>query len=144
MSAYFKTSIALLLAATSLLASISAVAEPLRVLTSGSVNGQSYVITVREHSHVLGQKFQVELRYSCDQSLSDTAESLPVQDSFSVCDLSPGSVTLGSSATALAVKTKAADLEGYYEQIAKGDQNPILICQAQTEVKKFSLKTLCQ
>ncbi|MEO0335762.1 MAG: hypothetical protein AAF202_05185 [Pseudomonadota bacterium] len=115
-----------------------------RVLRAGEVNGYRYLLTAEEHSHVLGQKFQVQLRYSCSTQASDQPENLPVQDSFSVCDLSPSSVKVNKSKTAIGIKTKAADREHYYEQVSQGITSPKLYCKSETEVRKFSLKRICR
>ena len=139
--------IKLLITSTLALLASSAYAEPsnIRVLHSGtSQNGYHYFITAREASHVLGQKFQVELRYSCDNS-KHTHEALeaPVQDSFSVCDLDPNSIKLNLQKSAMALKVKAAVLYSYYDQVGQGLESPILYCETKTQVRSFSLKQIC-
>lgn len=116
-----------------------------RVLLKGkSIDGVSYAVTAREKAHVLGQKFQVELRYDCSNNSQLSPEVLPVQDSFSVCDLSPQSLRENLSRTAIAVKTKRADINSYYDQLERKVQQPNLSCHKTTEIKKFSLQGLCK
>ena len=121
--------------------------ETLRVLYQGIHNGTKFYVTAREDSHVLGQKFQVELRYQCQPQVQQDptdVTKIPVQDSFSVCDLAPDSVTINTSRTAVALKTKMANREHYYEQISDGQANPQLLCEARTEIKTFSLTKICR
>lgn len=106
-------------------------------------DGKGVTLMVREGGHLLGQRFQVELRAQCEKTTKDPIQ-WEVQDSFSVCDLSPDSAKVNSKKTAVALKTKMADIKFYDDQVAQGIKHPEERCQEQTTVKKFSLKTICK
>jgi hypothetical protein len=106
-------------------------------------DGKKAVVLVREGGHILGQPFQVEIRANCQTQETDY-QKWPVQDSFSVCDLSPESVKVNQAQTAVALKTKRADTQKYDDQLSRGVSSPDLVCHEKTQIKKFSLKTLCQ
>jgi hypothetical protein len=117
--------------------------EAYRVLHRARLEqGGEAVLLVREAGHLLGQPFQVELRVQCQPS-TEAPIHWPVSDSFSVCDLSPESVKVNRSHTALALKTKMADHDSYDQQIELGISQPRVTCQKATTVKKFSLRDLC-
>lgn len=113
-----------------------------RVVYQTQIDGALAQVLVHEGGHLVGQPFQVELRVQCPGDSSDIV-SLPVKDSFSVCDLDPESVKMNKQKTALALKVKQADLTTYYDQISEGKQEPELKCAKKTSIKKFSLSNLC-
>ena len=47
---------------------------------------------------------------------------LPIHDSLSVCDVDPESLKMNRKKTAVAMKTKMADMKTYYDQVEKGDR----------------------
>lgn len=114
-----------------------------RVLKYMKKGSAHIYLMVREEHHRLGQPFQVELRVSCTGAVSNPL-LLDIHDSLSVCDLDPNSSKINRTETALAIKTKMADLEAYNDQIASGQIHPHLSCLIDTEIKKFSLNGLCQ
>jgi hypothetical protein len=114
-----------------------------RVLKEFNVQGGKAIILTHEGGHLMGQPFQVELRAQCDGAASTELVDLPVKDSFSVCDLDPESLKINSRQTALAIKTKVADLKTYYDQVSDGIKEPELKCATKTQIKKFSLNNLC-
>ena len=103
---------------------------------------ESAYLVATENGHLLGQPFQVELRVRCGEAKGNIKD-LPVKDSFSVCDLNPSSVKINNQKTALALQTKAADLNAYYDQVGEGVKSPEVSCESKTTVKKFSLRDLC-
>lgn len=107
-----------------------------------SSTNQAFLI-VREEPHRLGQPYQLELRVRCGDSTASDPLKLPIHDSFSACDIDPSSVKVNTSQTALALKTKMADVETYNDQVAQGIKSPILQCLNSTSVLKFSLQNIC-
>lgn len=113
-----------------------------RVVYQTQIEGAQAKVLVHEGGHVVGQPFQVELRAQCPGQSADIV-SLPVKDSFSVCDVDPSSIKMNKQKTALAMKVKQADLKTYYDQISDGKKEPELKCSEKTFIKKFSLRNLC-
>ncbi len=113
-----------------------------RVLKTIEAGQGKAFIVAREDGHLLGQPYQVELRLNCDASDQDVM-NLPIKDSFSVCDMKPESLKINKSQTAIAMKTKMADLDSYYAQVEQGIAHPEVSCQEKTTIKKISLKNLC-
>ena len=117
--------------------------DDFRVLQElGAISGGKAVLMVKEGGHLLGQPYQVEVRGNCSGG-STSQDKWPVKDSFSVCDLSPESVKLNTQKTAVALKTKMAEVSYFDQQIEEGMQHPQMRCLEKTTIKKFSLKNLC-
>ncbi|MCJ8277301.1 MAG: hypothetical protein HRT44_08235 [Bdellovibrionales bacterium] len=118
--------------------------EEIRILQELNLAGGStaYVVA-RQQGHILGQNYQVELRLNCSPEKKDIHD-LPVHDSLSVCDVDPDSLKLNRKKTAVAMKSKMADMKTYYDQIEKGDRLAQVQCAKKTEVIKFSLSKLCR
>jgi len=124
----------------------SAVANPtFRILKEVQISDGKAFLTVSERIHVLGQPFHIEVRAQCRGQLGSAVETLPVIDSMTVCDLDPNSVKINSESTAVAVKTKMANIEAHYAQFEAGrEPDPRRIpCESQTEIVTFSLQNLC-
>lgn len=105
--------------------------------------GKYVYLTARDEGHVLGQRFLVQTRVSCQGDSKDFS-SLPIVDSHSVCNMKPDSVKMNKSMTAIAMLSKSANINKYYEDIASGKSEPQVDCNTKTEVLKFSLKNLCK
>jgi hypothetical protein len=104
--------------------------------------GGTVFVTAREAGHILGQGFQIEVRVSCDGGIDDPSH-LPVEDSFSVCDMDPDSLMVNKAGTAIAMKTKMAKVFSEAELLEKRNREFFENCSKKTEIKKFSLKKLC-
>lgn len=116
--------------------------QEVRVLKEVNLKkGKAYVVA-RKAGHLIGRPFQVEVRLDCEGSGQDV-QSLKVQDSYSVCDLDPESLKINQAQTAIALKTKDADIETYNDRIAQGETNVDALCAKETKVLKFSLRNLC-
>ena len=119
-----------------------------RVLKTFAHSGASVWLIVREAGHMVGQPFQVELRVQCSSSSGSASNenimNLPVNDSFSVCDLDPESVLINTDQTAMAMKTKSVDMNDYNRQTASGTVDIQPKCSVATTIKTFSLENLCQ
>lgn len=107
-----------------------------------SPSGHKVYLVAREDGHLLGQPYQLELRADCGGD-GGSVKSLPIQDSFSVCDMDPDSIKMNIKKTAIAMKVKLADIGSYDQKIAQGQASPEVSCLAATTIKKFSLKNLC-
>lgn len=115
----------------------------LRLLKTIELEGGTVVyITARDQGHVLGQPFVIETRVSC-KGRDEDLKRLKVHDSYSVCDMEPHSIVVNRQNTAVAMKSKAADIDSYYQSIAGGKTPSEVSCQEKTELLKFSLKNLC-
>ncbi len=119
-----------------------------RVLMEFSHSNAHVWLIVREVGHMMGQPFQVELKVQCHPS-SDTAPTVdimevPVQDSFSVCNMDPESVVMNLEQTGIAMKTKSVDMNNYNNQVASGIVNIKPQCAKDTTIRVFSLENLCQ
>jgi len=115
-----------------------------RLLKTVKVGENQYVyLSARNNGHVLGQKFIVETRVSCNGE-SDDFTSLEVKDSYSVCNIKPESIVKNTKGTALAMLAKSANINRYYDDIGEGIASPEIYCKEGNEVLKFSLKNLCQ
>ncbi len=112
----------------------------LKTIEAGG-QGKAYIVA-RDEGHLVGQPFQVELRLNCEGDEKNILD-LPIQDSFSVCDMKPESLKINRAQTAVAMKTKMADLDSFYAQVEKGEKHPQVMCQQKTTIKKLSLKNLC-
>jgi len=106
-------------------------------------DGAFMYLSVRDNGHVLGQKFVVETRLSCDGEVQNFSE-LEVKDSYSVCNMKPESITKNEKGTAVAMIAKSANINKYYDDIGEGLVSPEINCKAENELLKFSLKTLCK
>jgi hypothetical protein len=116
----------------------------IRLLQTFEVGSNQFVyLSVRDHGHVLGQKFIVETRVSC-QGHVDNIKELEVVDSYSVCNMKPDSVVKNTKGTAVAMLAKSADINRYYEELANGVPSPEIHCNQSNEVLKFSLKNRCK
>ena len=116
--------------------------EEFRILQEFSKGGEYQAwLLVREDGHVLGQPYQVEMRVNCSKVKVQPLEA-KVKDSFSVCDLDPDSLKQNRQGSAVALKTKMANIGDYYEKLGRGPASTVL-CQEKTTIKKFSLKNLC-
>ena len=114
-----------------------------RLLKTVNVGDNQVVyLSARNNGHVLGQKFVLETRVSCDGEVSDFTE-LSVIDSYSVCNMKPESITKNEKGTALAMLAKSANINQYYEDIGEGVSSPEISCNDGNELLKFSLKDLC-
>lgn len=118
------------------------VGEEFRVLLETQVKGNSVAVLVREGGHLLGQPYQIELRAQCNKNVSDKNQ-WSIVDSFSVCDLSPESLKINTQKSAIAMKTKMADLLDFDRQIEQGHRHPIAQCSKESSIKKFSLRKVC-
>ena len=117
--------------------------EEVRVLQTVDLKDSSKAyIVAREAGHILGQPFQVELRLNCKGEEKEVS-LLPVHDSMSVCDIDPNSLKLNKNQTAIAMKTKMADMNRYYKDMEE-DPTAKVHCAEATKVIKFSLEKLCQ
>lgn len=117
--------------------------DEVRVLKTIDLNGKGKAhVVAREAGHILGQPYQIELRLNCKNSEGEVA-SLPVHDSMSVCDVDPESLKLNKNQSAIAMKTKVADMDRYYKEMEE-DPNAKVYCADKTKVIKFSLENLCQ
>ena len=114
-----------------------------RVLKSISVDHYSAELIVKEGGHLIGQPYQVELRVNCHDSNESDSTSWDIKDSFSVCDLDPESSIINNQNTAVAIKTKMADMKSYNDAISNGELHPEMKCQKKTQIKKISLRNLC-
>jgi hypothetical protein len=116
----------------------------LRLLKTIELKDKQVVyLTVRDQGHVLGQPFIVETRVSCQGPVTEVSK-LPVHDSYSVCDMQPESIKLNKQRTAVAMKSKSADINSYYSDIEKGVQRTEVRCRPKTEILKFTLQNLCK
>ena len=114
-----------------------------RLLKKIQVNDNGYVyLSARNNGHVLGQKFIIETRVSCNGEVSDFT-ALEVRDSYSVCNMKPESIVRNKKGTALAMLAKSANINKYYDDIADGITSPQIHCREGNEVLKFSLKHVC-
>lgn len=125
-----------------LLSSSATANESFRVLKEFDVEGGKAILTVSERAHVLGQPFHLELRVNCSNADVEI-ENLPVHDSFSVCDMQPESIKVNTLGTAIAMKTKMANVDKYYDLVGEGRVPASVPCKAKTEVMKFTLKGVC-
>jgi len=100
-------------------------------------------LTARNNGHVLGQKFIIQKRVSCSGAVKDFSE-LEVLDSYSVCNMKPESITLNNKETAVAMLSKSANIDQYYDDIESGISSPEISCSKNTEILKFSLKDTCR
>lgn len=100
-------------------------------------------LTARDNGHVLGQKFLVQKRVSCNGEVENFSE-LEVLDSYSVCNMKPESITLNNKKNAVAMLSKSANVDQYYDDIEAGLSSPEISCNNNTEILKFSLKGICQ
>lgn len=118
--------------------------EDIRILKEiNLVQGGKVYVTARQAGHILGQQFQVEVRVSCLGEVERPGE-LEVSDSFSVCDMDPDSLVVNRSGTAVAMKTKMAKVFSETELLSGENRNFYESCASKTEIKKFSLRNLCQ
>ena len=105
--------------------------------------GQYVYLSARNNGHVLGQKFLLETRVSCDGESQDFTK-LEVKDSYSVCNMKPESIIKNTKGTALAMLVKSANINKYYDDIGAGIASPDVSCNGGNEVLKFSLKNFCK
>jgi len=105
--------------------------------------GHTVYLSARDNGHVLGQRFLLETRVSCNGHVEDF-EKLEVQDSYSVCNMKPESIVKNKKGTALAMLVKSANIHQYYDDIAEGISSPSVNCKYGNEVLKFSLKNFCE
>ncbi|MCB0377460.1 MAG: hypothetical protein KDD33_03120 [Bdellovibrionales bacterium] len=115
----------------------------LRILKEIKLAKGKAFLVVRKDEHLLGRPFQVEVRAQCPGDASQV-EDLAIKDSYSVCDLEPDSVKLNKKRSALALKTKEANVAAYEDQIAKGNMSAGVDCMRTTKILKFSLTDLCK
>lgn len=117
--------------------------EEIRILKTIDINDKSKAyIVAREDGHILGQPYQVEMRLNCEGKEMEVKD-LPVQDSLSVCDIDPESLKVNNQKTAVAMKTKLADMNSYYDEVEKGNTLATVKCLKKTKILKFTLKNLC-
>ena len=76
---------------------------------------------------------------SKDESQTDVL-TFPVNDSFSVCALSPESLVINSSETAIAMKTKLVDMNDYSSQTLSVNFDSEPKCAKEPRSKLFPLK----
>ena len=115
-----------------------------RLLKTIKINSNNYVyLSARDNGHVLGQKFIIETRVSCNGEATYFTE-LEVLDSYSVCNMKPESFVKNKKGTALAMLAKSANINKYYDDIGDGVASPEIYCKSGNEVLKFSLKNLCE
>jgi len=115
-----------------------------RLLQTVKLSDQQYVyLSARDNGHVLGQKFLIETRVSCNGESTDFTQ-LEVQDSYSVCNMKPDSIVKNTKSTALAMLVKSANINKYYDDIGDGISSPSIECNKGNEVLKFSMKNLCE
>jgi hypothetical protein len=115
-----------------------------RLLKTIKLDSNKFVyLTARDNGHVLGQKFLVQKRVSCNGSVEDFSK-LEVLDSYSVCNMKPESITLNKNQTAVAMLSKSADVDRYHRDIESGLTSPEINCRKNTEILKFSLNDICE
>jgi hypothetical protein len=114
-----------------------------RLLKTVKIGEGKYVyLSARNNGHVLGQKFLLETRVSCNGEAQDFTK-LEVRDSYSVCNMKPESIVQNTKGTALAMIVKSANINKYYDDIGEGIASPDIKCHAGNEVLKFSLQNFC-
>lgn len=114
-----------------------------RLLKTVELGEGKYVyLSARNNGHVLGQKFLLETRVSCNGKSKDFAK-LEVKDSYSVCNMKPESIVKNKKGTAMAMLVKSANINKYYDDIGEGVASPDVKCNEGNEVLKFSIKNLC-